>query len=225
MKKIFLTILIIGILAILAYLGTEIYQFADGVKNDTVRLENFKLDKKIQNGDIIFQTSKSSQSKAIQLATKSKYSHMGIIYKNNDKYFVYEAVQPVKLTPLKEWINRGENKHYVIKRLKNSENILTDSIVKEMKVYGQKFKGKSYDTYFEWSDDKIYCSELVWKIYKEVTNIEIGKLERLSDFDLSHQIVKSKMKERYGDNIPMNEKVISPAEMFDSDQLILIEEK
>src|SRR5690606_5876902 len=36
----------------------------------------------IQNGDIIFQTSKSSQSQAIQLATKSKYSHMGIIYES-----------------------------------------------------------------------------------------------------------------------------------------------
>jgi hypothetical protein len=33
------------------------------------------------------------------------------------------------------------------------------------------------------------------------------------------------MKERYGANIPMNEKVISPAEMFDSDKLITIEEK
>lgn len=188
-------------------------------QNTTHKSGNFN------NGDIIFQTSKSSQSKAIQLATKSKYSHIGIIYKNRDKYFVYEAVQPVKLTPLNEWINRGENGHYVVKRLKNSENILTDSILKEMKIYGKKFKGKSYDIYFEWSDDKIYCSELVWKIYKGVTNIEIGKLERLSDFDLSDEIVKSKMKERYGENIPMNEKVISPAKMFNSDKLILIEEK
>ncbi|XBS43544.1 YiiX family permuted papain-like enzyme [Cellulophaga lytica] len=201
------------------------YLFANGVKKDSLRIENFKLEKKIQNGDIIFQTSKSSQSKAIQLATNSKYSHMGIIYENDEKYFVYEAIQPVKLTPLKKWINRGENGHYVVKRIKNSENILTDRIINEMKVYGEKFKGKSYDIYFEWSDDKIYCSELVWKIYKEVTDIEIGKLEHLSDFDLSHEIVQNKMKERYGENVPMNEKVISPAEMFDSDKLITIKEE
>tara|TARA_B110000090_G_C13022072_1_gene308452 strand:+ start:65 stop:517 length:453 start_codon:yes stop_codon:yes gene_type:complete len=150
---------------------------------------------------------------------------MGIIYENDEKYYVYEAVQPVKLTPLQEWINRGENGHYVIKRIKNSEIILTNRVINEMKIYGEKFKGKSYDLYFEWSDDKIYCSELVWKIYKEVANIEIGKLELLSDFDLSNEIVRNKMKERYGENIPMNEKVISPAEMFDSDKLIIIEEK
>lgn len=36
--------------------------------------------KSLQDGDIIFQTSQSSQSQAIQLVTKSKYSHMGIIF-------------------------------------------------------------------------------------------------------------------------------------------------
>ena len=33
-----------------------------------------------QNGDVIFQTSGSSQSKEIQLATNSKFSHVGIVY-------------------------------------------------------------------------------------------------------------------------------------------------
>jgi hypothetical protein len=225
MRKILLTILTIGILAFLAYWGPEMYQFADGVKKDAVRLENFKLKQKIHNGDIIFQTSKSSQSKAIQLATDSKYSHMGIIYEIDGKYFVYEAVQPVKLTPLTEWINRGENGHYVIKRLKNANQVLTSSTLSKMKQIGEQFKGKPYDIYFEWSDNKIYCSELVWKIYKQATGIEIGQLEQLSDFDLTNDIVKDIMIERYGDNIPMDEKVISPAAMFNSDKLITIEEK
>jgi len=179
----------------------------------------------IENGDIIFQTSKSSQSKAIQLATNSKYSHMGIIYENDGQFYVYEAVQPVKLTPLKEWINRGKNGHYVIKRLKNADQVLNNSTLTKMKQIGEYFKGKPYDIYFEWSDDKIYCSELVWKIYKQAADVEIGQLEKLSDFDLTDDIVKAKMKGRYGDNIPMDEKVISPAAMFNSDKLITIEEK
>lgn len=222
MKKILLTILTIGILAFLAYWGTEMYQFADGVKKDAVRLENLKLEQKLKNGDIIFQTSKSSQSKAIQLATNSKYSHMGIIYENDGKFFVYEAVQPVKLTTLIDWINRGKNGHYVIKRLENADQVLTNSTLTKMKQIGEQFKGKPYDIYFEWSDDKIYCSELVWKMYKQATGIEIGELEQLSDFDLTNDIVKAKMKERYGENIPMDEKVISPAAMFNSDKLVLV---
>jgi len=177
-----------------------------------------------QNGDIIFQTSKSSQSKAIQLATHSKYSHMGIIYETDGQFFVYEAVQPVKLTTLDDWIKRGENSHYVVKRLKDSERFLTKENLKRMKDFGEKFKGKNYDIYFEWSDDKIYCSELVWKIYKETLDIEIGDLQELREFDLTKDIVKNKMKERYGDKIPLDEKVISPATMFDSDKLLTVRE-
>jgi uncharacterized protein YycO len=183
------------------------------------------LEDSIRNGDIIFQTSLSNQSKAIQLATNSKYSHVGIIYENNHQFFVYEAVQPVKLTPLNEWISRGKDGHYVIKRLKDAEEILTPDVLTKMRKVGEKFNGKNYDIYFEWSDEKIYCSELVWKIYKEATNIEVGKLEELADFDLSNDIVKQKMRERYGDDVPLNEKVISPASMFVSDKLITIKEK
>lgn len=225
MKKTLLTIITIGILAFLVYYGIEINPFTDTVKEDAVLPEHVEIDNTIHSGDIIFQTSKSSQSKAIQLATNSKYSHMGIIYENDGKYFVYEAVEPVKLTPLAKWINRGEEGHYVIKRLINAEELLTDSILAKMKQVGEQFKGKAYDVYFEWTDNKIYCSELVWKIYKEAVNIEIGELEQLSDFDLSHNIVKAKMKERYGDNIPMHEKVISPAAMFKSNKLIKVAEE
>jgi len=149
---------------------------------------------------------------------------MGIIYEDQGKYFVYEAVQPVKLTPLTEWKKRGKNGHYVIKRLKNAEDVLSPAVISNMKEVGQQYLGKSYDIYFNWSDEKIYCSELVWKIYKEAADIEIGTLENLSDFDLSSDYVQSIMTERYGNNIPLDEKVISPAAMFNSSLLVTVEE-
>lgn len=173
----------------------------------------------IRNGDIIFQTSMSRQSKAIQLATDSKYSHVGIIYKKSNSYYVYEAVQPVKLTRFEDWIQRGKDKHYVVKRLKNAGQVLTPEVLNQMHEVGEKYNGKSYDLYFECSDDKIYCSELVWKIYNEAANIQIGELEQLSDFDLSSAVVQAKMKERYGNDVPMEELVISPAAIFQSDKL------
>jgi uncharacterized protein YycO len=48
-----------------------------------------------------------------------------------------------------------------------------------MQKEGEKLRGKKYDIYFGWDDQRIYCSELVWKIYKRGANIEIGKLQRL----------------------------------------------
>ncbi|WP_284069789.1 YiiX/YebB-like N1pC/P60 family cysteine hydrolase, partial [Escherichia coli] len=70
-----------------------------------------------QTGDIIFQISRSSQSKAIQLATHSDYSHTGMLVMRNKKPYVFEAVGPVKYTPLKQWIAHGEKGKYVVRRV------------------------------------------------------------------------------------------------------------
>ena len=176
----------------------------------------------IKEGDIIFQTSKSEQSKPIQIATKSKYSHCGIIYKKGNDFYVYEAVGPVKLTPFKQWIAHGKNNSYVIKRLKNSENLITPDVLSNMKKVGDQLKGKPYDTTFEWSDNNIYCSELVWKIYQRGAGIEIGKLQRLKEFDLSDASVKAIMKRRYHGKIPTEEIVISPGALFNSNLLVTV---
>jgi uncharacterized protein YycO len=173
----------------------------------------------VHSGDIIFQTSGSGQSKAIQLATHSEYSHCGIIFKNDTGYSVLEAVQPVKRTGLSRWISKGLQGHYIIKRLKNVDKVLTANALQKMNSIGNGFTGKGYDIYFDWSDDKMYCSELVWKVYKRATGIEIGSLQKLSDFDLSNNIVKQKLKDRYGNKIPLNEMVISPSAILNSDLL------
>jgi hypothetical protein len=178
----------------------------------------------IKNGDLIFQTSLSGQSKAIQLATKSKYSHCGIIYRENGQYYVFEAVQPVKTTPLDRWIARGKDGHYAIKRLKNADQVLTSETLQKMKLEGEKLRGKNYDLAFGWSDDKIYCSELIWKIYQRATGLEIGQLGKLSDFDLTNEVVQQKIKERYGNKIPLDETVVSPNAIFDSKLLETIKE-
>ncbi len=173
----------------------------------------------LQEGDIIFQTSQGSLSKAIQLATKSEYSHVGIIFKQGAQYMVFEAVQPVKLTPLTEWIARGKDHHYVVKRLKNASKLLDKTTLDGMKEVGKRYIGKNYDIYFAWSDERLYCSELVWKIYKEATGLEIGALKTLKEFDLQPIAVKQMLKEHYGKNIPLDEKIISPDAMFQSDLL------
>ncbi|WP_210461945.1 YiiX family permuted papain-like enzyme [Rufibacter roseolus] len=189
------------------------------------RVKELSASNELQNGDLIFHTSRSAQSQAIQLATKSKYSHCGIVYKNGNDYFVFEAVQPVSTTPLAKWIARGEGGHFVVKRLKNADQVLSKSALAKMKEEGQKLAGKDYDLTFEWSDEKIYCSELIWKVYQRATGLEIGKLEKLRDFDLSAKPVQAKMRERYGRQIPYEEKVISPASMFSSDLLVTVVEK
>jgi len=70
--------------------------------------------------------------------------------------------------------------------------------------------------YFEWSDTKIYCSELVWKVYKNGANIELCKLKKLKSFNLDNPRVKEILSERYGDKIPLEEQVVAPSQIVDS---------
>ncbi|TGK51609.1 YiiX family permuted papain-like enzyme [Leptospira kanakyensis] len=179
---------------------------------------------KLEEGDIIFHESKSEQATAIKLATKSKYTHVGIIFKYGKTFKVLEAIEPVKITDLPKFIGRGTNNHYVIKRISKTKTKLTPETIQKMKEYGNSLLGKHYDLYFEWSDDRIYCTELVWKLYDKFTGIQLGNLKTLRDFDLSSKPVQTLMKKRYGKNIPYVEPVISPVDMFQSNELVTVME-
>lgn len=223
MKKVILILAILGLIVFGGlYAKQKFYDPKQQLNKAKTEVKQLTENGDIRDGDIIFQTSLSSQSMAIQLATGSRYSHCGIIFSDNIGYYVFEAIQPVSITPLEKWIARGKNGHYVIKRLKKADEVLTSSVLRKMKQEGEKFNGKNYDLTFEWSDDKIYCSELIWKIYQRATGIEVGKLQKLHEFDLTNAAVKKKMNERYGAHIPLNETVISPAAIFDSELLTTV---
>jgi uncharacterized protein YycO len=177
----------------------------------------------LKDGDIVFHTSTSSQSKALQLAMKSPYSHMGIVFVERDGPVVLEAVGPVKRTPLADWVKRGEGGHFVVKRLADADKLTTDAIAR-LKEAGERFAGRPYDLQFGWSDERIYCSELVWKMYHEALGLEIGELNTFRDYDLANPAVLKKLEERFGTRVPLDETVISPASMFRSTQLVTVYE-
>jgi len=170
----------------------------------------------LNDGDIVFHTSRSSQSLAVQRATGSKYSHMGVVFFTDGKPYVLEAVETVRYTPLDHWVARGVNSSVVVKRLRDEAKSLTPEGVKKLRVAAEQFLGRPYDLQFGWSDKKIYCSELVWKAYDQALGLQIGRLQQVRDFNLSDPAVRTKMKERYGNKVPLDEPVISPAAMFES---------
>ena len=169
-----------------------------------------------RTGDIVFHTSTSAQSAAIQAATHSVHSHVGVVVHEKGRPMVLEAVEPVKLTPLQSWLDRGRGKRYVIKRMKPG---LTPAAAAQMESDARRFLGKPYDLTFEWSDDRIYCSELVWKLFKASAGVELAPLTTLRTFDLTVPVVKAKLKERYGTDIPLDEPVVPPSALFDSELL------
>lgn len=210
MKK---AVLVIALLLIGGILFVSLNSMQADKKVAKLNKNNFDL---VHDGDIIFQSSESPQCEAVRIATNSKFSHCGLIYEIKGEKFVYEAVQPVSITPLKDWVRHGQGNYYLVKRLKNAEKTLNPAILTKMKSYGTQFEGKDYDLYFGWGDDRIYCSELVWKIYKNGANIELCKLEQMKHFNLGDPKVKAVLAERYGKNIPLEEQVVAPSQIADS---------
>lgn len=159
-----------------------------------------------QNGDIIFQSSKSFQSTAIKIGTLSTYSHCGIIVIKNDKPYVLEAHKGVELTPLNKWINRGTFfHHYKIMRLKKPQALKINYTL-----------GVPYDLDFKFDNGKYYCSELVWKIYND-NNICLCTPKQLKQYYfLNLSTLQKQIKKR---NFNLNQYVVSPSDLIKSKKL------
>lgn len=170
-------------------------------------------------GDIIFQITDSFQSGAIQLATGSKYTHCGVLFNKDGAMQVYEAVKTVRWTPLDAWIARGVDGHYVLMRLKKDAGRLDAGKLAAMKKAGEAMAGKPYDLLFQWSDDKLYCSELVWKIYERGAGISLAPLRSFRDYHLDGVLVRAVIKERYGGSLNLDEKAVAPSDLMESELL------
>ena len=155
----------------------------------------------LKEGDIVFQTSKSSQSKYIILATQSQWSHCGIIIEKPDGMYVLEAISTVSLTPYQQWVDRGRDKRVSVKRY-TEESI---------KIMYSKYLGKPYDLAFKFDNGKWYCSELVYDIYKQQLGVELCKPRPVGDYVMSGL---DKVLTKRG--IDKNQLVVAPSDLYES---------
>ncbi|RYZ51218.1 MAG: hypothetical protein EOP49_12225 [Sphingobacteriales bacterium] len=128
MRRRSISLLVISVAAIIWFAWPETHSSISQQKSNSKASEASLPP--VRDGDIIFHTSSSEQSKAIQLATHSPYSHCGIILYWKGAPYVYEAVQPVKRTPLAAWIKRGNNEQYVVQQISELLLFIFDLFIK-----------------------------------------------------------------------------------------------
>ena len=164
----------------------------------------------VREGDVIFQTSKSQQSPLIQIGTRSKITHCGIIVMRGGKPYVLETLKTLVLTPLDKFIARGEDGKYWIKR-SSRENI---------KIKYAKYLGKPYDLSFKFDNGRFYCSELVYDIYQKQLGIELAEPKQVKDYLIlfTDRLPKLRraMKRR---GISKEQYAIAPVDIFNSNYL------
>ena len=164
----------------------------------------------VREGDVIFQTTQSKQSPLIQLATRSKISHCGIVVMRNGKPYVLETLNTLKLTPLDKFVARSKGGKYWLKR-SDKENI---------KIKYDHYLGKSYDVAFRLDNDIYYCSELVYDIYKKQLGIELCVPKKIDNYLIfcTDRLPKIK-KEMQRRGIKKEQYAVAPVDLFRSNKL------
>lgn len=175
---------------------------------------------KYQTGDLVFHTSKTKLAFITSVATRSRLTHVGMIIMKKNKPYVVEANGPIKINSLQRFVNRGIGKKFVVLRFKKD---LSKNQKRQLIKEAYRHIGKRYDGKFKWDDKKLYCSELVFKIYKKALGIKLNKPEKFGDFYSSwNPIITQFAKKKYGKNIPLNEKIITPERLYNSDLLTAV---
>ena len=81
----------------------------------------------------------------------------------------------------------------------------------------EKYQHRSYDFKYRLDDQYIYCSELVYKAYKDATNEELGKLMRLGD--MNWKPYEEKIIEFEAGELPLDRRMITPKHLSEANQL------
>jgi len=171
----------------------------------------------VQSGDLVFQTSRSNQSEIIAEVTGSPWTHVGVVFERRGGPWVLEAVQPVRWTRFDRWRARGEGGRYTVRRLRRP---LSARELRALRIEGERFLGRRYDARFEWSDRRMYCSELVWKMFARALRIELTEPQRWSDLSLSPRAL-ALARRRLGR--PPRGVVVTPAALAGSERLAVVD--
>ena len=144
-------------------------------------LDSVYLKKKlVMSGDLILRTGKDFTSETFRkLSLKDKtYSHCGIASIENDSVFVYHAIggewnpnQKLRRDPFEIFCNPFENRGFGIFRynFNSTEKVKLINLVQSLFSLGIEF-----DMQFDLSsNDKMYCSEFVYKAVEQATENKI----------------------------------------------------
>lgn len=187
-----------------------------------VAFASSSLEKKLLEGDIIFIQSQTEQAVAIAEGTQSVWTHVGIVVKKAGAWHVAEAVGPLQINSLKSFIGRSKRNTYKVMRFKH----FTPKMVLMLYVNLYKYN-QPYDIFFEFSDERIYCSELTYKVMKNVTGHPIGQLQKVGDLKLDGPYVKKLIEERLtaiGKDLNLEEPIITPvAQTIDPNMTLVAE--
>lgn len=167
-----------------------------------------------QNGDLVFQPlPRDLLIEAIEGATHSPYSHCGAVVKKDGSWTVIQALGDVHYIPLYSWIAQGRWGKFAVYRLRPGYSRSIPRFLEEL----DRLTGLSYDIHYRMDDDALYCSELIYKAYRQAAGTGLGRLVTLGELDW--QPFEGVIKKLEGGTIPLERVMITPKHLSEAPQL------
>lgn len=166
-----------------------------------------------QEGDILFQSLPHGELvDAIEGVTQSPWSHCGVLMRFDGKWEVVEAIGSVRRTPLAWWIMRGRSGRFAVYRETAPPARPTgERFHAAMASALAPYMGRPYDYRYAPGNAEIYCSELVFKAYRDAFGLELGQWEEFSH--LNWQPFEPFVRSLEGGELPLQRRMITPVEI------------
>ena len=206
--------------------------------------------KKLQDGDIVFIRSRSTNSKLIAALSGSSllseednvFTHCGIVFRKDNTWQVYEGAGHRWILTLKDWQVEEAAKRPPLHNVyvRRWDGKLTPEQLRTILLKAATLHGKDYDFGFSWTDKFSYCSKLVWQAYA-AAGLKLVPLKTVQDYldklkeaderhggqHLYERAINTLDKPdaracRGGKPVNPGAQAISPDDIYDSDRLVSV---
>jgi len=161
----------------------------------------------VRPGDVVFQRSRTAQAEVIAEVTRSEWTHVGVVLERDGALVVLEAGAPVGWTPIADWKARGVGGRMLVRRLPRR---LGRAELARLARLGERFVGRAYDARFEWNDRRLYCSELVYRLFELAVGVRLVEPQRWRDLVFTAR-ARALARRRLGRQPEPNGRVVTPA--------------
>jgi len=130
----------------------------------------------LQIGDLVFIRVTARPFLEVSNATNSWTNHVGVIVDNRgDDPLIAESTFPfARTTPMTRFLARSEQGRCAVARLTSP---LNDRHRSELMSAAERRMGTFYDTGFNISSRRQFCSRFVREVIQEATDIQLGEIE------------------------------------------------
>jgi len=143
----------------------------------------------LRTGDLLFNKLSGDLQVGMENGLNRSFDNIGIVFIDGDNYGVMETAERVGYISMSSWIEKGLDQKYVVKRLFNDDSVLTDERIQKLRKEAHSHIWKEVEKSRNWSDDKLYNAELVWKVFKNSLDVELAELNTVNDEFSSEYVI------------------------------------